>query len=240
MCKSIGFEKWLSGSLIVEPEHGGGAIMPDLSPQEIQALQGTRNSEVPPWMSYAAEFEETLDPKLEAAIEEYSQRRHEKSSSQNEEELCRQREINDEIAKQYQWLDPSDYANEEERVGRVMHSSQFINLLRSAGIKCWYRDHPQPGKITLVVQRDGQAPEVGCWVQHGFTSELSLMYFDEHDIPVSERRRGWRTCLLQLILKGIITEEKAHAIFGRPGNSEAWTRYNGLLYEFRNRRLDVI
>jgi hypothetical protein len=214
--------------------------MPDLSPQEIQKLQGTRNSDTPPWMSYAAEFEEKLDPKLEAEIEAYSQRRHEKSSSQNEEELCRQKEINAELAKQYQWLDPSDYANEEEPIGRVMHSSTFINLLRKAGVECWYRDHPQPGKVTLVVKRTGPyTPEVGCWVQQGFTSELSLMYFDEHGIPTTERRRGWRTCLLQLILKEMVAEDTVHEVFGKPGNTEAWGRYNSLLYEFRNRRLAV-
>lgn len=214
--------------------------MPELSAQEIQKLQGTRNSDVPPWMSYAAEFEEKLDPQLEAEIAEYSKHRHESSSSQNKEELCRQKEINQEIAKEYQWLDPAEYANEEERVGRVMHSSTFINLLRKAGVRCWYRDHPQPGKVTLVVQRDDiNAPEVGCWVQQGFTSELSLMYFDEHGIPTTERRRGWRTCLLQLILKSIISEDQAHESFGKPGNTAAWSRYNGLIYEFRNRRLDV-
>jgi hypothetical protein len=190
-------------------------------------------------MSYAAEFEEKLDPQLEAEIAEYSQHRHDKSSSQNEEELCRQRELNSGIAREYQWLTPEEYANIEERIGRIMHSSRFINLLHKAGVCCWYRNHPQPGKITLVVQRGDLAPEVGCWVQSGFTTELSLMYFDEHGIPTTERRRGWRTCLLQLILKGIISEEKAIQVFGRPGYSEAWTKYNGLLYENRNRRLDI-
>src|SRR5579864_5207727 len=167
--------------------------MPEPSLQEIQRSQGTRLSNIPPWMTYAAEFEEKLDPTLEAEIEEYSKHRHDNTSSENQEELCRQKELNDELVKQYQWLDPNEYENEEERIGRVMHSTQFIALLHKAGVRCWYRTHPQPDKLTLVVLHDDINPsEVGCWVQRGYTCELSLMNFDEHGVPTSERRRGWR------------------------------------------------
>jgi hypothetical protein len=64
--------------------------------------------------------------------------------------------------------------------------------------------------------------------------ELSIMNFDEHGVPLAERMRGWRTCLLQLILKSAITEEKADEIFGSPKTTAAFHRYNSTLQGFRN------
>jgi hypothetical protein len=117
-----------------------------------------------------------------------------------------------------------------------MHASTFINKLRQAGVKCWYGEHPQAQKMTLLVSNhNGTQPhEVACWVQTGFMPELSIMRFDDHGVPLDERRRGWRTCLLQLILKGTITERKANEVFGSPKLTEAFGRYNRTLQTFRN------
>lgn len=209
--------------------------MPEILPEQLTG-QGTRNSEAAPWMTYADEMTERLDPTLEAEIEEYSQRRHERSSSENEEELHRQKEANAGIAKEYQWLTPEEYEYIEPRIGRIMHSSEFISTLRDkCNVLCWYKEHPQPGKITLVWSVDGlTAPEVACWVQAGNMPEFSMMRFDDHGIPLDERRRGWRTALLQLILKGVVTEDKAIEVFGQ-ATGPAAERYLSTLYAFRNR-----
>jgi hypothetical protein len=188
-----------------------------------------------PWKTYASEFDEKLSPQLEKEIEEYSKKRHDKSSSQNEEELCRQKELSNEMAKEFQWLHPSEFKEEGPRIGKVMHSSEFITKLRNeCGIKCWYRAHPQPRKLTLLVQMNDKAPEVACWVQEGFMPEYSFVNFDEHGVPLDERRRGWRTCLLQIILKYILTEELAHKVFGY-AIGPASDRYNKILFGIRNR-----
>lgn len=199
--------------------------------------QGTRLSETAPWDSYADEMTEKLSPELEAEVEEYSKHRHDPAKSSNEslEELHYQREVNQGIAKQYQWLTPEEYADIEQRIGRVMHSSVFINILRKAGIQCFYRQHPHPQKATLWFLNSKGEEEVACWVQQGFMVELSIMNFDDKGVPLDERRRGWRTCLLQLILKGVITEDKANAVFGKPKQTSAFDRYNSTLYEFRKR-----
>jgi len=199
------------------------------------SLKGTHLEDTPPWMTYSSELDEKLSPKLEEEIAEYSQHRHEKTSTQNEEELCRQREINQEISKEYQWLHPSEYAEEGPRIGRILHSSEFINKLRNkCKLKCWYSDHPQPKKLTLLVQRtDLVAPEVGCWVQFGFMPEYSIVRFDEHGIPLDERLRGWRTCILQLIIKGLLSEDTAHRVFGK-AEGPVSDRYNRTLHGFRN------
>ena len=65
------------------------------------------------------------------------------------------------------------------------------------------------------------------------------MRFDEHGVPTNERRRGWRTCLLQIILQDVLTEEQANTLFGPPKQTEAYHRYNALLYEWRHNRLEV-
>lgn len=212
--------------------------------QEIMARQGTRLNEKAPWETYAAEMDEKLSPELEAAVAEYAQRRYDEdqTSSQNKEELCRQREINEEIAKEYQWVHPQEYADEGPRIGRVMTHAEFLNALRQhcREYSWYYRQHPQPGKVTLVYSDAFGSTEaqVACWAQFGYMPEYSIMRFDEHDIPLDERRRGWRTCLLQLILKGLITEETATEVFG-PARGPASERFNSMLYEWRNRRLEV-
>ncbi len=211
-----------------------------LTPEEIAKHQGTRLKTDAPWETYGTQLEQD-DPALLEAIAEYAGRVSDAAPSNEAlETLAERKEFNDQTAQEYQFVTPDEYADAGARVGRVMHSSTFINNLHKAGIKCWYRTHPQPGKITLVVQRGDLPAEVGCWAQTGFMPELTIMRFDEHGIPTTERYRGWRTCLLQLILKSVITEKKADEIFGTPATTEAFHRYNATLQCFRNQggRLD--
>jgi hypothetical protein len=187
-----------------------------------------------PWETYSQSLDEKLDPKLEEEIKEYSQKRHEKTSEQNKEELARWEEENTSLAKQYQFLSPAEYANEGERVGTVIHSSVFINKLRKElHLECWYREHPHQDKLTLLVREGSKEPEIGCWVAKGFMPEYSIVRFDSHGVPLNEKFRGWRTCLLQLILKGIVSEEKAHEVFNK-ASGPASERYNSTLFEIRN------
>ena len=185
-----------------------------------------------PWETYGDSLSEKLDPKLEQEIAEYSKKHHNETSSQNEEELARWKEQNDQLARQYQFLTPEEYANEPERIGKITHSSLFINKLNKLGINCWYREHPHKDKLTLIVDRNG-GTEVACWVPNGFMPEYSIVRFDDHGVPLNEKYRGWRTCLLQLILKKIISEEKAHEVFGKASGPAA-ERYNRTLYSVRN------
>lgn len=206
--------------------------------QEIQQAQGTRLSETAPWESYEKELVgRQVTPELAAQIADYANKRHQDApvSSQAQEVLAENQEINEDIAKQYQWINPTDYADVEARIGKVMPHSEFITKLRQAGVSCHYRQHPHPDKATLLYTKNGVAePEVACWVQMGQMPELSIMNFDPHGAPLAERRRGWRTCLLQIILKGILTEEKADEVFGKPGQGKAFDRYNSMLQAYRN------
>lgn len=182
---------------------------------------------------------ERLDPELEKEIAKYAESRREEGSNQSKEELHRQQELTESAVKEYQFIHPSEYKDEGARVGKVIHSSKFINMLRNrCNIKCWYREHPQPKKLTLVVQRNGMKPEVGCWAQLGFMPEYEIIRFDNHGIPLDSKFRGWRTCCLQLILKGILTEEVADKAFGK-ASGPASKRYLDTLYGFRNKMVKV-
>ena len=205
-----------------------------LTPEELARHQGTRAKETNPWDAYDKEFDFN-DPALLEAIAEYETRVSDaEASSLTKEEHARVKQASDEAAAEYQWVKPDEYANELDRIGRVMHSSVFIHKLRGAGVKCWYRNHPHVDKITLIVQKDSQPPQVGCWVQKGFMTELSMMRFDTHGIPLDEKRRGWRTPLLQLILHGVITQAKSEEVFGVPPVTKAFHRYNATLMRFRS------
>ena len=175
------------------------------------------------------------DAALTAAIEEYAQRVSDAApTAQTDEELCRLQEQNEHAAKEYQWLDPSEYKHEGDRVGKILGVAMFVRTLQKHGVQCWLRRHPHPDKLTLVVLRHGQNPEVGCWIPYGFMPELSVMRFDDHGIPTAEKFRGWRTCTLQLILKGVITEKQCEAMFGKVPTTPAFHRYNRTLQSFRN------
>lgn len=211
------------------------------TPQEIQRSQGTRLQEAAPWETYAAEMGQNLNPELAAEVEEYAQKHYvdTKPSSQTQEVLAEQQEINQEISSQYQWVTPDEYADFEARIGQVHDHSWLINGLRKAGVACWYTAHPHPDKLVLLWSNGGAPREVACWVQYGQMSELSIMNFDRYGAPLAERRRGWRTVLLQLILKGVITEEKANEIFGKPRHDAAFDRYNSTLFEWRTKKFQM-
>jgi hypothetical protein len=192
----------------------------------------------PPWMTYAASLDERLDSRLQAEVDEYSKHRHEKTSEQNAEELARWEEENKILAKQYQFLTPDEYKDEGARIGKIIHSSSFLNNLRQLGLNCHYREHPHKDKLTLIVIRN-QKTEVGCWVARGFMPEYSIVRFDRHDVPLNEKFRGWRTCTLQLILKGLLDEKEVDAFFGK-ASGPASERYLSTLYNVRNRQVLVV
>jgi hypothetical protein len=208
---------------------------PEVSQAAIQAAQGTRlNTKAAPWETYGDSLKIEMTPELEQAVARYEDNRHEGTSNQNKEELARWKELNNEASKEYQWCTPEEYADIQSRMGTILHSSELIKRLRKIGLKCWYRDHPHADKITLVAQsHSDQKPDVACWVQNGWMPEYTIMGFDEHGVPLAEKYRGWRTVLLQLIIKGLVSEVVAHKEFGLAERRCA-ERYNQILYGMRN------
>lgn len=213
--------------------------MAELSPQEINQLQGTRLSSENPWDSYDSEMGVRMSKELAAEVAEYALNRYEEApiDSQTNEWLAESQENNEVVAKEYQWATPDEYQDVAARIGKVMNHAEFINTLRKAGISAWYTVHPHSDKLVLLVSKDGGPREVAAWVQFGYMPELSILNFDKYGAPLAERRRGYRTVLLQLILKGIITEKIADKYFGKPKLTAAFARYNSLIYEWRKTQI---
>jgi hypothetical protein len=210
--------------------------MPDLTDEQIQAMQGTRKSEKAPWETYNEQLTERLDPELEAAIAEFaSHDPHGHTDSQTQEELCRIKEENDSLAQDYQWLSPDEYEDEKARIGRIMHSSELIKrLTEECGLNARYRSHPQPKRITLLVDSTQgiRGMEVACWVQFGYMPEFSICNFDEHGVVLQEAYRGWRTVLLQLLVKRMLDEDTVNKVFGE-AVGPASRKYHQLMQSFR-------
>jgi len=116
--------------------------MPALTADEIAAVQGTRKQEAQPWETYDESFNERLGASLEAAIEEYSKvDRVESKDSQTLETLAEQKELADAASREYQFVTPDEYEDRGARIGRIIHSSHFIEILQqNCGLTCWYRN----------------------------------------------------------------------------------------------------
>jgi hypothetical protein len=192
---------------------------------------GTAGREKAPWEDYGQQLVGQDDATMERAVAMYAQNRHESASEQTKEELARRKEENDLVAREYQWVHPSEYADHGTRMGKIIHSSKLISVLRAMGLKCWYRQHPQAQKLTLLVLERGHR-NVGCWVQGGYMPEFSIMRFDEHGVPLDEAYRGWRTVCMQLALKGLLSERKINEVFGH-ARGPASTRYNKFMGSLR-------
>lgn len=188
----------------------------------------------PRWMSYGDEILGKDSAEMEKAVEEYAKNRHDTSSSENKEELARWEEGNRELAKEYQWVKPEEYEDGEVRIGRVLSYTEFINILREkCKLKCFYREMGHSQKLALWVHKDymTEAKSAG-WVQRPYMQEWEVISFDNKGVPLDSRFRGWRTCLLNLRLKEMLTEEQIIKAFGRPTGSVA-ARYNSVMQSVR-------
>lgn len=174
-------------------------------------------------------------PEMQRAVEQYALNRHVKSSDQNEEELARWKEENYNMVSEYRFLDPSEYDDLGPRIGRIYSYDQFIEKLRKEfKLTCFYREMGHPQKLALWVQKNGMVqPEVACWIQRPFMVEYEVVSFDDKGLPTGSKYRGWRTCLLQMRMKEMITEAQINKYFGR-ATGPASSRYLSTMQSLRN------
>ena len=186
------------------------------------------------WETYADELIGKDTPEMEAAVAEYAKNRHEGTSSETEETLAELKEENSAMVKEFQWITPEEYADIGPRIGRIYSYEQFINLLRDkCKLKCFYREMGNSQKLALWVQKNEcTEPELACWVQRPYMIEYEVVKFDDKNLPLDSRYRGWRTCLLEMCMKKMLTEEKINKVFGR-AHGPASVRYNRTLHSIR-------
>ena len=195
---------------------------------------GTFGREKAPWEDYDKAVVGEDTPEMQKAVEAYALHRHEGSSAQNEETLAQMREENYNSVSEYRFLDPSEYADLGPRIGRIFSYDEFISKLRKIGIKCFYREMGHPQKLALWVYEAFQSDAcVACWIQRPFMIEYEQVSFDGKGLPVGSKYRGWRSCLLQMRMKEMITEEQINRHFGR-ASGPASGRYLALMQSLRN------
>lgn len=134
-----------------------------------------------------------------------------------------------------------DFIDEEARMGRWRHSSEIISFLKTNIPDLFLLDGNFIGDISIYrtygtpqPKLDNRTFEYLFYMPIGWMPEHSLIEFDNRDIPVREKSRGWRTVLLRFIKLGLVTESKVREYFGDtfgPG-SVNWHRQ---LYLHRNR-----
>lgn len=156
--------------------------------------------------------------------------------------------------------------NIERRVVNIMHPHDVMRKLQRAGVdarieapvyyvtmaddktgrpvqvkkpravgRIWLGDEAVQGRIGIFGWVKGQVKLLTS-LQYPCGPEWSLMYFNEWNVPTTEQYRGWRTALLQLILKDIITEEEVNRAFGPVVLNPASELYRQQLQSHRARR----
>ncbi len=87
-------------------------------------------------------------------------------------------------------------------VGRIWLGDEAVQ--GRIGIFGWVKDtKTETRRVKLITS-----------LQYPCGPEWSLMNFNEWDVPTTEKYRGWRTALLQMILKDVLTEEEVDRAFG--------------------------
>jgi hypothetical protein len=126
--------------------------------------------------------------------------------------------------------------NAKARKVNAIATRDFIDKLRRNGVKCFTVDNGFPPQTIALwaVKPDSDKLQYVCYLQVPAMYEWSVLKVDRHGLPAGEDFRGWRTVLAQLITKQILTEAKAHQIFGRPTDGEVSIIYRESLWFLRN------
>lgn len=147
-----------------------------------------------------------------------------------------EKELSDAQVAGYKMEDQELLTNVVARKINVISTRDFVHKLRQNGINCFTIDNGFPrGTVALWAFRpfSTEATYV-CYLQVPAMCEWSILRLDHHGLPNGEDYRGWRTVLCQMIVKKIVTEKRAHDIFGRPSESVVGRRYRETLFNFRN------
>lgn len=135
---------------------------------------------------------------------------------------------------------PSYYVMDlDHKTGKMVQ----VKRERTAG-RLWLHDHNIGGRVGISAwiwdtARGIRVRKCVAALQDGCGPEWSLMHFNEYDVPVTERYRGWRTALLMLITKGVITEEEADRAFGAPVLNKASELYREQLQDYRRLQMGL-
>lgn len=200
-----------------------------------------------PLKDYDKEFDyaDEIQPELARMMKEIEEGNVVSGTTQTKEEVFRLKEMNTDSRKESRF--PNQDELKQRRTGKIYHMNDFLRRLRSAGVNAWYGNYcGAAGMLGLYVGHEGWMLSDSCqshkwgevhyvgFVQVPFMQEYEELYFDQYDIPLGPRRRGWRTIGLKMIEQKLITEQKFHEVFGQPNTGLVSRRYRQYLSYLRN------
>lgn len=148
------------------------------------------------------------------------------------------KEVSEKMTRRYKMEDQELLLNEEARKVNPIRTRDFIDKLRKAGVKCYTIDNGFPpstvGLWAFKPNTDYVVPV--CYLQVPAMYEWSVLRLDKRGMASGEAFRGWRTVESQLIEKGIVSEDKANQIFGKPVDGDVSRKFRRNMFWFRNRR----
>ena len=150
------------------------------------------------------------------------------------ESFAAEKEMSDQQVESYKMMGQDILSDEKPRKVHIITTRDFIKKLRDNGVRCFTVDNGLAGTVGLWAARGTQMVYV-CYLQIPCMYEWSVLRLDAHNLPNGERFRGWRTPIAQLILKDILSEEKAHKIFGKPTGGIVSSIYRKTLWLKRNK-----
>jgi hypothetical protein len=155
-----------------------------------------------------------------------------------QEAVLADREVSQKMVQRYRMEDQELLINEVARKVNPIRTRDFVEKLRGSGVKCYtIQNGFPPSTVALWAFRPGTDHVVPiCYLQVPAMYEWSVLRLDHRGLPSGESFRGWRTAEVQLIEKGIISEARAHEIFGRPVDGPVSRRFRKNLFWLRNRR----
>jgi len=159
------------------------------------------------------------------------------------ESFAEEKQKSDKMGKQYRWADQEMLTNKVARRINGINSRDFIEKkLKANGIVAHafasqWRNHGGGPTVGLwCIPPSRSKLRYVCYMDVPMMFEWSILKLDNHGLPSGEESRGWRTVVVQLVEKDIITEKQCHKIFGVPGANAISARYYRSLWEKRHGR----
>lgn len=155
------------------------------------------------------------------------------------ESFAAEKQQSDELVAQYRLEGQDELTDFKARYVNIKQTIDIINTLRKNGVKCFTIDNGLEGTIALWAQKPGNKDYVYVtYIQIPFCPEWDILRLDRHDLPAGLDYRGWRSMMVELVKKEVLTEERAHEIFGKPVEGRVSRFYRRNLYDYRNRKIN--
>jgi len=203
---------------------------PAPSIEELKARGAVIIDDSQPGTGFADDVTDLPEYQHPAVLDAEKRAQDAKPSAGLEEAVLEARESNTDAVRLYRFRHQEDYTGWVP--GRILKIGDFLGLLQTIRPDAFVAEHQILGLRGLGFVEGGKPVYSGTSVQD-VAPEWSQLRIDAHGLPTREKYRGWRTVLLTLIKKQIITEEQCDKVFGKPTGPRSRPWYRSL-YEMRN------